>query len=177
MKQPNPKNPRVGKRSASDPAVRRMAHPRSEGTKIKFLFSAGGIVYRKTAKDFEILLIKYPNGKWALPKGKYEPGEKGPATALREIQEETGLNNLKIRNKLKPNRFFFQLEGRLVMKTVALFLVEATGKTKIKKQLLDPDEHGVLDAKWYTPEEALTAAGYKDLRTNLREAIDKLKKH
>ena len=157
----------------SNPKNQRSVPQRS---RVKRLFSAGGIVFRRNADALEILLTKDLNEKWAIPKGKYEPGERSEGAAMREIKEETGLSNVAIVSKLKPNKFFFRLDGRLVLKTVALFLVEATGDTKIYQEKLDPDEHAILDAKWYTPSGAVEAIGYKDLKANLSEAISALNK-
>lgn len=43
-------------------------------------------------KDRRILLVRKPKSKWALPGGKVEIGEAIAGAAIRELQEETGLN-------------------------------------------------------------------------------------
>jgi ADP-ribose pyrophosphatase YjhB (NUDIX family) len=57
--------------------------------------SSGGIVYRKTDSTIEILLLERKNSKneidYVLPKGHMEADETAKQTALREINEETGL--------------------------------------------------------------------------------------
>jgi len=55
--------------------------------------AAGGAVWRPTADEgLEVLLVHRPKyGDWSLPKGKADPGEEDSATALREVEEETGL--------------------------------------------------------------------------------------
>lgn len=57
--------------------------------------SSGGIVYRKQKGKIEILLLEWENAKRArefvLPKGHMENTETAKDTALREINEETGL--------------------------------------------------------------------------------------
>jgi 8-oxo-dGTP diphosphatase len=51
--------------------------------------AAGGIVIR----DGRVLLVHRPRyGDWTLPKGKLEPGETWRDAAVREVEEETGLN-------------------------------------------------------------------------------------
>ena len=51
--------------------------------------AAGGIIVR----DGDVLIVHRPKyGDWSLPKGKCKPGETDEACALREIEEETGLN-------------------------------------------------------------------------------------
>ncbi len=53
--------------------------------------SCGALVVRRGRDESEILLIKHNGGHWAFPKGHVEAGETEEQTALREVQEETGL--------------------------------------------------------------------------------------
>jgi len=53
--------------------------------------AAGGIVVRRDGKTPEVLLVHRPRGDWSFPKGKAEAGERSEDTALREVEEETGL--------------------------------------------------------------------------------------
>jgi 8-oxo-(d)GTP phosphatase len=55
--------------------------------------AAGGVVWRRGDEGaLEILLVHRPKyGDWSLPKGKLADGEDEPSTALREVEEETGL--------------------------------------------------------------------------------------
>ena len=55
------------------------------------VLAAGAVCWRRRAKSVEVLLISRPHrGDVSLPKGKNEPGESLPRTAVREVQEETG---------------------------------------------------------------------------------------
>ena len=56
--------------------------------------NAGGGLVSNRRGDF--LLINR-NGLWDLPKGHQDPGEDIEVTALREVQEETGINDLELR--------------------------------------------------------------------------------
>jgi 8-oxo-dGTP pyrophosphatase MutT (NUDIX family) len=55
--------------------------------------AAGGVVWRAPAgAATEVLLVHRPRyDDWSFPKGKADPGETAEATALREVEEETGL--------------------------------------------------------------------------------------
>jgi 8-oxo-dGTP diphosphatase len=55
--------------------------------------AAGGIVLRRAPDGTQqVLLVHRPRyDDWSLPKGKADPGERDEETALREVEEETGL--------------------------------------------------------------------------------------
>lgn len=54
--------------------------------------SCGAIVYRQQEDAVQLLMIKHRfSGHWSFPKGHIEAGEHENETALREVQEETGL--------------------------------------------------------------------------------------
>jgi 8-oxo-dGTP pyrophosphatase MutT (NUDIX family) len=53
---------------------------------------AGGIVYRRTDRGPEYLIVRARRDPtaWVLPKGHIEPGETPEAAAVREVEEEAG---------------------------------------------------------------------------------------
>jgi 8-oxo-(d)GTP phosphatase len=57
--------------------------------------AAGGVVRRAGPHGEEVLLVHRPRYRdWTFPKGKAHPGESDAETALREVEEETGLSCL-----------------------------------------------------------------------------------
>jgi 8-oxo-dGTP pyrophosphatase MutT (NUDIX family) len=54
---------------------------------------SGGIVFRLYGRQSEYLLIrpKKNHDEWVFPKGHIEPGEGETETAIREVEEETGV--------------------------------------------------------------------------------------
>jgi ADP-ribose pyrophosphatase YjhB (NUDIX family) len=73
--------------------------------------TAGGVVFRNSSTkpgEIEILLIQDSKGRWTIPKGHIEEGEKSSATAEREIREETGLQEMKILNWLGKINFRYR---------------------------------------------------------------------
>ena len=99
-----------------------------------------------------------------MPKGKIEKGEKPEQTAIREIQEETGLSNLKIIKHLGQIKYFYRLKGQPIFKIVYNFLLE-TGDEK-----LNPTWE-VQDARWFSPSKALQTIAYKNTKEILKKAI------
>src|SRR3989344_5984488 len=129
--------------------------------------SAGGIVWN--SKTNKILLIKDSYGRWALPKGFIEKGETSEQAAVREVQEETGLKNLKILEKLGEIKYYYQLKGEKIFKIVIFFLME-TEDIELKH------EWEVKEAQWLEPQEALEKLEYENSKSLLSKAIEKLRK-
>ena len=57
------------------------------------ILAAGAVLWRSAggSSDVEVAIIhRQRYNDWSLPKGKVDPGETEPATAVREVHEETG---------------------------------------------------------------------------------------
>lgn len=61
--------------------------------------SAGGIIINELS---EVAIVFTNTKSWQFPKGGIEPGETHIETAIREIEEETGLKNLELIKPLPP---------------------------------------------------------------------------
>jgi len=86
-------------------------------TKLPVQKAGGGLVYNKKN---EVLFI-FRNGKWDLPKGGVEKGEDNQQTAIREVEEETGVNGLVITDKLQKTYHIFKRNGRYKLKITHWF--------------------------------------------------------
>ncbi len=129
-------------------------------------FSSGGIVFKYLKQELRILLIKDYYGHWTYPKGHIQPGESSVQAALREITEETGLQDLAIIGKVGRNNYFFRLSAELIFKTVDFFLIEAEGQEKIVVQ-----KNEIEAARWFKPQAALKKVDYKGAEEMLKKAI------
>lgn len=78
----------------------------------KIIHAAGGKVYNKNG---DILFI-LRHGKWDLPKGKLESNENIEECAIREVQEECGVEKLNIEKKLIETYHVYELKNELVLK-------------------------------------------------------------
>lgn len=66
----------------------------SPRTKVQTVHAAGAVLWREHAGHHEVALVHRPRyDDWSLPKGKVDPGEAHPVTAVREISEETGFQS------------------------------------------------------------------------------------
>jgi len=129
--------------------------------------SAGGIIYRKRADQIEIFFIKDPYGRWTFPKGKQELGETLAQTAVREIQEETGLEGLRLVAPLGRTSFRFRRDVGVVETTVYFFLFEAPLSAK-------PNFTGEGDiwyGAWMKAHKAFSISGYGNLDRLLAKAM------
>lgn len=87
-------------------------------------FSAGGVVVRRLRGRWMLAAIRpggKPPGTWALPKGLIDRGERPEATALREVEEETGVEAELVR-KLGDVRYVYTRAGRRIFKVVSFYL-------------------------------------------------------
>jgi len=105
----------------------------------KVVKAAGGIVYKKNT-----LLLIYRNGFWDLPKGKMEKGETPEITALREVEEECGIGNLIIEEKLPTTYHVFYENDQYKLKITYWFNM----KTDNEKTPIPQKEEGIIKAKY-----------------------------
>lgn len=114
---------------------------------MKFEFSAGGVVVKHektrkgtktTRKDTKILVAQHSEHHgWVFPKGligDHVKGEKKEATAIREVEEETGVQ-AKILQELPPAEYWYQLKGQKIKKRVYYFLMEYISENRDKRDM------------------------------------------
>jgi len=95
--------------------------------------AAGGLV----KKEGNQLLFIYRYGKWDLPKGKMEAGERPPETAIREVMEETGVSGLEITKELSPTFHTYRLDGKRVIKKTSWYEMTFKDDSKILPQKIE----------------------------------------
>ncbi len=117
--------------------------------KIPVCKAGGGFVFNKKG---EVLFI-FRNGKWDLPKGGIEKGEEIEQTAIREVEEETGVNNLKVSNKLQKTYHIFKRNGKYKLKITHWFEMH----TDFEGTLIPQDNEGIEKVAWLNPEQVKEA--------------------
>ncbi len=134
-------------------------------------FTAGGVVFRRRGLLVDILMIQDRAGRWTIPKGHVEEGESLQQTALREVQEETGLHNLRIGEKLDKLHFFYRKEGKLIFMTTYVFLMEALGDTEA---IVPEQSEGIAAVAWFSKDKALELIEYKDTEKLFKIGLAKI---
>jgi 8-oxo-dGTP pyrophosphatase MutT (NUDIX family) len=134
-------------------------------------FSAGGLVVRRLRGRPVVAAIR-PGGKalgvWALPKGLIDAGEGAAATAVREVQEETGVRGELVR-KLGDVRYVYTWRGERVFKVVSFFLLRYLGGRLGK--LPEATRHEVAEVRWLPLDEAPSLLAYKGEREMAERAV------
>ena len=133
--------------------------------------TSGGIVFREAKPgQVEVLLIQDAKNRWTIPKGHVEPNEEPRQTAEREIQEETGLKEMKVLNWLGKVNFRYRRNQTLVLMTMHIYLVQALGDTNALKP-----EDWLNDIKWMPANEAVNAIEYEDIGKLLLVGLKKVR--
>jgi 8-oxo-dGTP pyrophosphatase MutT (NUDIX family) len=117
--------------------------------KIPVCKAGGGLVYNKKG---DVLFI-FRNGKWDLPKGGIEKGEEIDETAMREVEEETGVGKLAINRKLQKTYHVFKRNGKYKLKVTHWFEMETDFVGIPKPQ----ENEGIEKAVWLNPDEVKEA--------------------
>lgn len=107
----------------------------------RIIEAAGGILNKPSG---EILFIKRL-GKWDLPKGKMEKGESREESAVREIEEETGLKNVVLKDFINTTyHIYTERNGDQVLKYTHWFEMFFDGEDTSKPQI----EEGITEVAW-----------------------------
>jgi len=127
--------------------------------------SAGGIVYYDAGGDGPVyLLMSNRKGYWEFPKGHVDPGETEEEAAIREVREETGLDDVKIVSGFKVKiKYTYSKDGKKYPKEVVFFLMKAE-----PKRVEVSEEH--TGYVWLKYEDAIKKISYDNARKVLEKA-------
>lgn len=108
--------------------------------KFTLVTAAGGLVQNEKK---EYLLI-FRRGKWDLPKGKLDKGEKLEDCAIREIEEETGLKEVKLIKPLCVTYHTYHEGARFILKDSHWYIMKVKGY----QQLVPQTEEDIHEIRW-----------------------------
>ncbi|WP_139419612.1 NUDIX hydrolase [Chryseobacterium mulctrae] len=107
----------------------------------RIIEAAGGIVNKPNGDTLFIRRL----GKWDLPKGKMEKGESREESAIREIEEETNLQNVELKDFINTTyHIYIERNGDRVLKHTHWFEMFFDGEDTSKPQL----EEGITEVAW-----------------------------
>lgn len=134
----------------------------------RIIEAAGGLVNNPEGK---ILFIKRL-GKWDLPKGKMEKGESREESAVREIEEETGLKDVELLKFINTTyHIYIERNGEKILKCTHWFEMNFDGEDTSTPQI----EEGITEVAWKTTaqiENEVFPSTFKNIQLIVQEFWD-----
>jgi 8-oxo-dGTP pyrophosphatase MutT (NUDIX family)/phosphohistidine phosphatase SixA len=134
------------------------------------IYAAGIVCWREQGGKLEVALVHREQYKdWGFPKGKLDPGEQLPQTAVREVLEEAGF---KVRLGRKLGVIKYQV-GEGLDKEVHYWASKVTAKAMAKQKFASNQE--IAKVEWIAAKEAVQLLSYEHDK-NLMEQVIQLHK-
>ncbi len=132
----------------------------------KVIKAAGGVVYNAENR----ILLMHRLGKWDLPKGKRDDGEKSRQTAVREVEEECGIK-VKIGEKLCTTWHTYTMGNNKILKRTKWYKMNLLDDSEMKPQ----KEEGIDELCWMDEKEIQKAM--LNSYSSIRFVFEQLKKN
>lgn len=138
-------------------------------------YAAAGGVLVDPPKDRVLLLIRPSRDEVRLPKGHSESDESVRETALREVSEEAGFDDLEILSDLGEQLVVFALEGDVVKRTERYYLMRA--RTLHRRPRPEPDAAQFITiwVSWQEAREHLTFEAEREWLNRAHRALETLR--
>ena len=139
--------------------------------------SAGGVAFRWTDTEPEVAIVcMKPKLRWQLPKGIVDEGESPEVTAVREVNEEAGVET-KRRGLIETIEYWYRSvrKGKPVRyhKFVHFYLLE------YRSGDVANHDHEVEEARWVSFQTAIEMLEFKserDVVAKARDMVEKMRK-
>ena len=110
----------------------------------KIIYASGGVVFNN-----DKLLMIFRNDFWDLPKGKIELNESELECAVREVEEECGIDKLCVINFLKYTYHTYVEDNQPILKKTSWYLMSSD----FKKKLTPQKSEGISKVVWVSKNE------------------------
>lgn len=121
---------------------------------------AGGVVFDERGR---VLLLRTRGGAWLFPKGHIEPGESALEAAIREVQEESGVQANCPNPAVSYETEYLNPRGEL--RRITWFALESSGsEPHVTEELF-------AEAAFFPAREARTRLTYENDRELLRRVL------
>jgi len=148
---------------------------------VRHIHSAGGVAYRlhqdsaRIAIQVALIATDRECRRWQLPKGRLYPSEQPLSAALREVEEETGLET-RFESFLKTVRYeyldtYARSVPERVYKKVDFFLLRVVGGS------LSDESVEVQKVEWASTDDALCRLAYDGEKACIKLALEYLNGH
>ena len=127
----------------------------------KMIDAAGGVVFN----DKKEVLMIFRLGFWDLPKGKTDPGETNEIAAVREVREETGIENVELGDFLRKTYHTYRTaKGKRILKRTFWYKMHTSDT-----ELVPQTEENIEMAVWRNPADSLL--GLPKMYKNIRDVL------
>jgi 8-oxo-dGTP pyrophosphatase MutT (NUDIX family) len=109
-------------------------------SQFRIVKAAGGLV-----KKDDRFLMMHRLGKWDLPKGKLDKGEKTKAAAVREVVEECSIE-VKLEEKICTTWHTYIQEGRRILKKTSWYTMHCIDDSHMEPQYVE----NIDELRWMT---------------------------
>src|SRR6266705_2665739 len=123
--------------------VKTMIHEMQQPQVHAGIFYHSDLEELKKNEENKILMI-FRRGKWDLPKGKLDGGEKLEDCAIREVEEETGLKNVKLHSPLTVTYHTYHEGTKYILKQSHWFMMSVTGD----QQTIPQTDEDIFEIHW-----------------------------
>lgn len=124
--------------------------------------SSGAVLFFGNPRKY--LLLQYAQGHWDFPKGHVEEGETDKQTLVREVKEETSIENLEIVPEFNHTYDYYYRRGREIFNKTVIWFIAKCDDQKVKLS------HEHKDFTWLEYEDAYKKLTFDNAKNLLKKA-------